>query len=201
LLQQHVPRYETFDVLDERRLTAFLCREEPALHLRDLTGKVFTSIKAFPENLEVVDNELTPLQQLDDPFKAMAQKFYELLEQFRLLTYGQLISRAVAELDEPDVAASVHATLAHLIGGEYLDVNPAQERLIRLLTGPRVKLCVVGDDDHAISQWRGSGPRTPRPRRASGSQRRSSGCTPHCWHTGGSRTNECHWCSRSPWPG
>jgi DNA helicase II / ATP-dependent DNA helicase PcrA len=29
LLQQHVPHYETFDVLDERRLTAFLCRELP----------------------------------------------------------------------------------------------------------------------------------------------------------------------------
>jgi hypothetical protein len=46
LLQQHVPKYETYDVLDERRLTAFLCREEPALHLKNLTGKVFTSIKA-----------------------------------------------------------------------------------------------------------------------------------------------------------
>jgi hypothetical protein len=27
----------------------------------------------------------------------MAEKFYELLEQFRLLTYGQLIARAVTE--------------------------------------------------------------------------------------------------------
>jgi DNA helicase II / ATP-dependent DNA helicase PcrA len=156
LLQQHVPRYEPFDVLDERRLTAFLCREEPALHLHDLTGKVFTSIKTFMENLEVVENELIPLQQLDDPFKKMAQKFYELLEQFRLLTYGQLISRAVAERAKPEVAASVHATLEHLIVDEYQDVNPAQERLIRLLTGPRVELCVVGDDDQAIYQWRGS---------------------------------------------
>ena len=34
LLQQHVPRYETFDVLDEQRLTAFLCREAPRLHLK-----------------------------------------------------------------------------------------------------------------------------------------------------------------------
>jgi DNA helicase II / ATP-dependent DNA helicase PcrA len=156
LLQQYVPHYETFDVLDERRLTAFLCREEPALHLRDLTGKVFSSIKAFLENLEVVENELIPLEQLDDPFKGMAEKFYELLEQFRLLTYGQLISRAVAEMEKPDVAAKVHATLQHLIVDEYQDVNPAQERLIRLLTGPRVELCVVGDDDQAIYQWRGS---------------------------------------------
>ena len=47
LLQQYVPRYETFDVLDERRLTAFLCREEPALGLKGLTGKLFTSIRVF----------------------------------------------------------------------------------------------------------------------------------------------------------
>jgi DNA helicase II / ATP-dependent DNA helicase PcrA len=38
LLQHYVPRYETFDVLDERRLTAFLCREEPALKLKELAG-------------------------------------------------------------------------------------------------------------------------------------------------------------------
>ena len=60
------------------------------------------------------------------------------------------------ELAKPEVAAGVHATLAHLIVDEYQDVNPAQERLIRLVTGPRVELCVVGDDDQAIYQWRGS---------------------------------------------
>ena len=63
LLQQHVPRYETFDVLDERRLTAFLCREEPALGLTSLTGKLFTSIGAFLTNLEVMENELIPLSE------------------------------------------------------------------------------------------------------------------------------------------
>jgi DNA helicase II / ATP-dependent DNA helicase PcrA len=156
LLQQHVPRYETFDVLDGRRLTAFLCREAPALSLKDLKGTLFNSIRAFRENLEVVENELIPLQQLDDPFKAMAGKFYELLEQFRLLTYGQQVSRAVAELEKPDVAGKVHAVLRHLIVDEYQDVNPSQERLIRLLTGPEVELCVVGDDDQAIYQWCGS---------------------------------------------
>ena len=87
----------------------------------------------------------------------MVEKFYQLLEQFRLLTYGQLISRAVSELGKPEVADAVHATLRHLIVDEYQDVNPAQERLIRLLTGEQVELCVVGDDDdQAIYQLRGS---------------------------------------------
>ena len=156
LLQQHVPRYETFDVLDERRLTAFLCREESALDLKNLTGKLFASIRAFLTNLEVVENELIPLTDLDEPFRVVAEKFYQLLEQFRLLTYGQLISLAVAELETPAVAGMVYATLRHLIVDEYQDVNPAQERLIRLLAGPEVELCVVGDDDQAIYQWRGS---------------------------------------------
>jgi DNA helicase-2/ATP-dependent DNA helicase PcrA len=156
LLQQQVPRYETFDVLDERRLTAFLCREEPALGLKNLTGKLFASIKAFLTNLEVVENELIPLTDLEEPLRGMAEKFYQLLERFRLLTYGQLISRAVAELGKPTVVGTVHATLRHLIVDEYQDVNPAQERLIRLLAGPEVELCVVGDDDQAIYQWRGS---------------------------------------------
>ncbi|MGH3303273.1 MAG: ATP-dependent helicase, partial [Streptosporangiaceae bacterium] len=157
LLQQHVPRYETYDVLDEQRLTAFLCREAPRLHLKELAGQLFRSIKAFLSNLEVVENELIPLAKLEDgPFRQLVEQFYELLDQFRLLTYGQLIARAVEELANSAVADTVQASLRYLIVDEYQDVNPAQERLIRLLTGPNVELCVVGDDDQAIYQWRGS---------------------------------------------
>jgi DNA helicase-2/ATP-dependent DNA helicase PcrA len=43
-----------------------------------------------------------------------------------------------------------------VIVDEYQDVNPAQEALIRLLGGAPVELCVVGDDDQSIYQFRGS---------------------------------------------
>src|SRR5260221_9376403 len=78
------------------------------------------------------------------------------LERSRVITYGQQVARAVAELGRPEVRSSVHEQLRHLIVDEYQDVNPAQERLIELLTGPQVELCVAGDDDQAIYQWRGS---------------------------------------------
>jgi len=155
-LQQHVPRYETFDVLDDKRLTAFLSRQAPRIGLKELTGKLFASIGVFLSNLEVVENELIPVGELADPFREMTERFYSALEQYRLLTYGQQIARAVEALEHPVIAGSVHATLRHLIVDEYQDVNPAQERLIALLAGPQVELCVVGDDDQAIYQWRGS---------------------------------------------
>lgn len=59
LLQLYVPRYETFDVLDDHQLIAFLSREHDRLGLRDLASQHFAAIAAFAKNVEVVENEPT----------------------------------------------------------------------------------------------------------------------------------------------
>jgi superfamily I DNA/RNA helicase len=58
LLQQRVPRYETYDVLDDNRLTAFVSREAARLEVRQLDDKtrLFASIDAFLKGVEVVEN-------------------------------------------------------------------------------------------------------------------------------------------------
>jgi DNA helicase-2/ATP-dependent DNA helicase PcrA len=158
LLQQKVPRFETFDVLDDNQLTAFLAREANRLGIRSLdTGnRLFASIEAFCKGVDVVENELLDPNVVPPPFGPVLLDYYATLSRYRLLTYGQQVVRAVQELERPEFAAEIHAVLRHLIVDEYQDVNPAQERLIKLLTGPQVELCVVGDDQQAIYQWRGS---------------------------------------------
>jgi DNA helicase-2/ATP-dependent DNA helicase PcrA len=158
LLQQNVPRYETYDVLDDNQLTAFLSREARRLEVRQLDpgDRLYASIDAFLSGVDVVENELLDPAAMPSPFGAVLRGYYATLERYRLLTYGQQVVRAVRELENPVLAAAVHATLRHLIVDEYQDINPAQERLIELLTGPNVELCVVGDDQQAIYQWRGS---------------------------------------------
>ena len=54
------------------------------------------------------------------------------------------------------IRAHVERDLRYLVVDEYQDVNPLQERLIRGLTQFGANLCVVGDDDQTIYQWRGS---------------------------------------------
>jgi len=157
LLQQYVPRYETYDVLDDHRLTAFLTRYDKVVGIRpDLHSKMFEGIKLFGLNVQVVENELIDAEKLKDPFRSVYEKYLNTLDEHHFLTYGQQIARAIEALEDPRVFGSVHGPLRHLIVDEYQDVNPAQERLIQALSKDPVQVCVVGDDDQSIYQWRGS---------------------------------------------
>ena len=157
LLQDHVPEFGNFDVLDENRLAGLLSREHKRLELSKLGSQHWRPIFDFLRNSDVVENELLEAQQLKGtPFGDCYQRFKETLYRYHFLTYGLLISEAVKALERPEVFERVHGPLRHLIVDEYQDINPAQERLISLLAQPPVHLCVVADDDQAIYQWRGS---------------------------------------------
>lgn len=157
-LQQYVPRYETFDVLDESQHVAFLCREASHLNIKSVvsSNKLFEAINIFNKSVQVLENELLDPNMMPDPFKSVLESYLASLDKYRLLTFGQQIVRSVAALDDPTVAAEIHKSLKHLIVDEYQDVNPAQEELIRRLVAGGAYLTVVGDDDQAIYQWRGS---------------------------------------------
>jgi DNA helicase-2/ATP-dependent DNA helicase PcrA len=157
MLQRYVPRYENFDVLDDHRLTAFLTRYAQEIGIRpDLDSQLFRGIEIFRKNVEVIENELIDIRRLKEPLRTVYKRYLALLDEHRFLTYGQQVVRAVRELQKPRTFKAVHGPLEHLIVDEYQDVNPAQEELIHLLATKPVQLCVVGDDDQCIYQWRGS---------------------------------------------
>lgn len=160
LLQAHVPRFESYSLIDENQLVALMTREGSRLGLKQFGGgKLFAGITTFLRSIDVLENELISVDALPKgEFRAAVTAYYDTLDRYRVLTFGQQIVQAVRALEDGNVHAAVTRDVKHLIVDEYQDVNPAQERLISLLSKPLgdADLVVVGDDDQAIYQWRGS---------------------------------------------
>jgi DNA helicase-2/ATP-dependent DNA helicase PcrA len=78
--------------------------------------------------------------------------------------FTEMINLAVQLIDSDDsgdedavrVREHIRDDIKYLVVDEYQDVNPLQEQLIRGLAQFGANLCVVGDDDQTIYQWRGS---------------------------------------------
>lgn len=158
LLQRYVPRFETYDVVDENQFTALLSREATRLKIKDLspTNRQFEAIRLFATSVDVVENELIDPATVPRRFGEVLRDYLTMLDRYRLMTFGQQIVQAVTALEDPHTAAAIREPLRHVIVDEYQDVNMAQERLIELLVADGAELCVVGDDQQAIYQWRGS---------------------------------------------
>lgn len=156
LLQTHVPKYGNFEVLDENRHAGLLSREFRRLGLGKLGTAHWKTIQAFTEAADVVSNELIDPDDVPGDLGDCYRAYLETLDRYHFLTFGRLVALAVEELGDIDVFTRVHAPLRYLFVDEYQDVNPAQEKLVEILATPPVELCVVGDDDQSIYQWRGS---------------------------------------------
>ncbi len=58
----------------------------------------------------------------------------------------------------PEILKNWQNKLRYLLIDEYQDTNTCQYELVKLLTGVRKELTVVGDDDQSIYAWRGAKP-------------------------------------------
>src|SRR5687767_7333092 len=65
ILQDHVPQYGNYDVLDEHRHAGFLSREHRRLGLGKLRARHWAPIRDFMRTVDVIGNELIPASALD----------------------------------------------------------------------------------------------------------------------------------------
>lgn len=173
LLQRHVPETFKFRVLTDitARMLVDRYSKQSGLttcpttaasgHLRRFSGsKLYLNVLGILREDEV-DERLVPPEVLQS-----FASYTTLLRDQAYFDYTAMILLAVEMLEggdekSGDVLAAAMRThvkddLRYLVVDEYQDVNPLQERLIRALVQFGANLCVVGDDDQTIYQWRGS---------------------------------------------
>lgn len=112
-------------------------------------------------------NLLTPEEALveagtDAAVNGMAQlysQYQRALKAYNAVDFDDLILLPV-RLFQQDAAAKERwqNKIRYLLVDEYQDTNSTQYQLVKLLTGVRGALTVVGDDDQSIYAWRGAQP-------------------------------------------
>jgi DNA helicase-2/ATP-dependent DNA helicase PcrA len=71
--------------------------------------------------------------------------------------YSLILRETIHQLEVNENLRSIlKYRIKYLTVDEYQDINPIQEKLIRLLFDLGCNLCVVGDDDQTVYQFRGS---------------------------------------------
>lgn len=165
LLKSEIPQFMKYEVLNEVQQTLFVDRHSKASGLTQsatLAGQPlrrFIDTRNFISSLNILREDRPVDPDLLDANSIAAQlpRYQQLLHQRGYLDYSGILKEAVTVLREnADLRARLAARVRHVIVDEYQDVNPVQEAVVAELHGLGAAICVVGDDDQTIYQWRGS---------------------------------------------
>jgi DNA helicase II / ATP-dependent DNA helicase PcrA len=153
------PSFPIYDDDDQLRLVKGILAELGAddgevLTARETLSRIdrWKGLAQGPEELRVAEHDVE-----DQLAREVYRRYQAGLARAGAADFGDLLMRPVRLLEEDDrVRARWNGRFEHVLVDEFQDTNPVQYRLLRLLSGSRGNVCVVGDDDQAIYRWRGA---------------------------------------------
>ena len=84
-------------------------------------------------------------------------KYEATLKKNNAMDFDDLIWKTVLLLERnPDVLENLRSRFRYIMVDEYQDTNMLQYKFVKLLAEEHRNICVVGDDDQCIYQWRGA---------------------------------------------
>lgn len=161
MLKQVRPEYKSFEILDANRRAAFVARWYLAIGLRDLEEertRMRVTIEKFCASIDLMISESVDIAKVSNrTFVDCFKRYQEKLRETKFFDFVSVIS-TLLEVIRKDGAARkyVREHVRHVVLDEYQDVNGRQEDLLEALSEGAKSVCVVGDDDQNIFQWRGS---------------------------------------------
>ncbi len=153
------PGFTLFDDQDSLALLKELTQDELDGD-KDLLSKLQSMISNWKNDLLLPD---MAIKMAGDADTVMFAEFYALYQKhmkaYNALDFDDLILIPTLLLKNfPEVQARWQKKIQYLLVDEYQDTNASQYELVKLITGEKGLLTVVGDDDQSIYSWRGAKP-------------------------------------------
>lgn len=158
ILRNHKYELQKFSVLDEIKLKLFVDRNFDRIGMRLLDMERFVDTGHFIQLMGILREAdfLNPTQVPPELFVSLGQ-YEKILNESCYFDFTMIMTKALQCLQHDSLFQNkIKNSLGYLIVDEYQDVNPIQEQIVREIYNLGANVCVVGDDDQTIFQWRGS---------------------------------------------
>ena len=153
------PGFTVYDETDKKALIKRICKElgvDEKITPVSLIIGVISKCKEQEEGPEEYLATSTGMPQ-NKLIYEVYKKYQEELMADNAMDFDDLLWNGVRLLEqEPDVLRYYSERFRYIMVDEYQDTNYLQYKLISMLASGHGNLCVVGDDDQCIYQWRGA---------------------------------------------
>lgn len=153
------PGFTLFDDQDSLSLLKELTADELDGD-KDLLSQLQSKISHWKNDLYLPDTVLKMAHDAQSQeFAEFYQRYHQHMKAYNALDFDDLILIPTLLLKNyPEVRDRWRNKIRYLLVDEYQDTNASQYELVKLITGERGRLTVVGDDDQSIYSWRGAKP-------------------------------------------
>ena len=151
--------FVVYDTVDQKTLIKNIIKEQnidskqfPAPYLSAIISKEKEADSA-PENFFDLSDRSPKAKVIYNVYK----EYQRQLKANNAMDFDDLLLNALHVLkDNPDILAQYQSRFRYIMVDEYQDTNQIQYEIIKMMAQGHKNLCVVGDDDQCIYQWRGA---------------------------------------------
>lgn len=135
---------------ERKNFIKLICSQQ---HLAINTDEVLQYIRR-KKSFEIAEDE-----KPEPLYEQLFQDYMRLLKEKGMVDMEDLIYLPLELMHKfPEVKQEAASIYRYIFVDEYQDTNEAQNRLLDAITTKDSYLCLVGDDDQAIYEWRGAQP-------------------------------------------
>lgn len=156
-IQDNIFKYQKYAILDEIKLKLFIDKYYNEVGMATAGLDRYKDTGRYIGILSVLrEAELNDGEKLPEEWQDALEQYQSTLHKHSYFDFTTIMTEAIENLKSNEIfKEKVLGKLKYLIVDEYQDVNPIQEELIQQLAKAGANVCVVGDDDQTIYQWRG----------------------------------------------
>ena len=157
LLNKYAEDFADFKVLDTVKNHLFISKPGNDCGMVDLSLKpCVLNNNLFSQCIDKLIDDYDNRDAWDDVQKKVLDKYIGCLYEHKYIDFSLLLFEALRQISENPSVQVFLKSIKYLVVDEYQDVNDLQEKLIQAIAGFGANVCVVGDDDQTIYQFRGS---------------------------------------------